>query len=165
MNINEHLWSGIIHRSETGEERKEDNVNLLDFDGLYNYLNKHYKSKDNAKLFKQIRSLFKQNGIKNVKKSIYCYPCTQPKFGPKVDVEFNTTINTCTLRFYLKNTKQEINVQQVVNFIKTDGFEMLYQDDDGGDYIISTPDNKSFIKLWNDVISVINDCNVEKVKN
>lgn len=27
--INEHLWSGIIHRSETGETRKEDDVNLI----------------------------------------------------------------------------------------------------------------------------------------
>ena len=26
QSVNEHLWSGIIHRSETGEERKEDKI-------------------------------------------------------------------------------------------------------------------------------------------
>lgn len=42
MNINEHLWSRIIHRSETGESRKEDDINLLDVDGFRDYLTNHY---------------------------------------------------------------------------------------------------------------------------
>ena len=40
--LNEHLWSGIIHRSETGESRKEDDVDLLDIDQFQEYLNDHY---------------------------------------------------------------------------------------------------------------------------
>ena len=40
--MNEHLWSGIIHRSETGETRKEDDINLLDSDGLFEYIIDHY---------------------------------------------------------------------------------------------------------------------------
>ncbi len=40
--LNEHLWSGIIHRSETGETRKEDDVNLLDVNGFIDYLTSHY---------------------------------------------------------------------------------------------------------------------------
>ena len=40
--INEHLWSGIIKRSETGEVRKEDDVDLLDIDQFQEYLNDHY---------------------------------------------------------------------------------------------------------------------------
>lgn len=41
--LTEHLWSGIIHRSETGETRKEDNVDLLDWEQFEDYLNDHYK--------------------------------------------------------------------------------------------------------------------------
>jgi hypothetical protein len=152
--LNEHLWSGIIHRSETGEERKEDDVNLLDFDGLCDYLNKQYKSKDNTELFKQ------------ESKFVYCYPCTQSTDGLKATMTFHPNLNVCSLEFFLKRyPNQKINIQQVVSFIKTDGFETSYQDVDCGYYLMSTPDNKSFIKLWDDVISVINDCNVEKVKN
>ena len=41
--INEHLWSGIIHRSETGETRKEDDVNLItDVEEWVEYLEEHY---------------------------------------------------------------------------------------------------------------------------
>jgi hypothetical protein len=41
--LTEHLWSGIIHRSETGETRKEDDVDLLDIDEFFDYLNNHYE--------------------------------------------------------------------------------------------------------------------------
>ena len=41
--LNEHLWSGIIHRSETGEERKEYNVDLLDCEELFEYVKRKYK--------------------------------------------------------------------------------------------------------------------------
>ena len=41
--LNEHLWSGIIHRSETGEVRKEDDVDLLDIEQFQEYLNDHYE--------------------------------------------------------------------------------------------------------------------------
>jgi hypothetical protein len=37
--IKEHLWSGIIHRSETGEIRKEDSH----MTEVVDYLNKHYE--------------------------------------------------------------------------------------------------------------------------
>lgn len=41
--ITEHLWSGIIHRSETGKPRKEDDVDLLDICEFFDYLNNHYE--------------------------------------------------------------------------------------------------------------------------
>ena len=41
----EHLWSGIIHRSETGEERKENDVNLFDLLQLVEYLENRYNKK------------------------------------------------------------------------------------------------------------------------
>ena len=40
--LNEHLWSGIIHRSETGEVRKEDDVNFLDMEELLEYIRERY---------------------------------------------------------------------------------------------------------------------------
>lgn len=38
QSVIEHLWSGIIHRSETGEERNEDQL----MPDVVDYLNKHY---------------------------------------------------------------------------------------------------------------------------
>ena len=40
--LNEHLWSGIIHRSETGEVRKEDDVDFLDMEELLDYIRERY---------------------------------------------------------------------------------------------------------------------------
>lgn len=41
--ISESIWSDMQHRSAGDKIRKEDDVNLLDIDGLCDYLNKHYK--------------------------------------------------------------------------------------------------------------------------
>ena len=41
--ITESIWSDMQDRSMGKTVRKEDDVNLLDSDGLYNYINKHYK--------------------------------------------------------------------------------------------------------------------------
>ena len=41
--ITESIWSDIQDRSMGKTVRKEDDVNLLDRDGLYDYINKHYK--------------------------------------------------------------------------------------------------------------------------
>lgn len=40
--LTEHLWSGIIRRSETGEDRKEDDVNVLDWESFKEYMNDRY---------------------------------------------------------------------------------------------------------------------------
>jgi hypothetical protein len=40
--LNEHLWSGIIRRSETGEARKEDDIDLLDINEFRDYLTRNY---------------------------------------------------------------------------------------------------------------------------
>ena len=45
----EHLWCGIIHRSETGEVRKEDDVNLLSKEEFYDYILDHYNFPDLGK--------------------------------------------------------------------------------------------------------------------
>ena len=41
--ITESIWSDMQDRSAGEEIRKEDDINLLDSDGLYDYINKHYK--------------------------------------------------------------------------------------------------------------------------
>ena len=41
--ITESIWSDMQDRSSGETVRKEDDVNLLDCDGLYEYLNQHYK--------------------------------------------------------------------------------------------------------------------------
>ena len=41
--ITESIWSDIQDRSMGKTVRKEDDVNLLDSDGLYDYINKNYK--------------------------------------------------------------------------------------------------------------------------
>ena len=41
--ITESIWSDMQDRSAGDTVRKEDDVNLLDSDGLYDYINKHYK--------------------------------------------------------------------------------------------------------------------------
>lgn len=51
--LNEHLWSGIIHRSETGEERKEDSVDSLDLRGLLDYIDENYESPWYCSIFKK----------------------------------------------------------------------------------------------------------------
>ena len=41
--ITESIWSDMQDRSAGEEIRKEDDINLLDSNGLYDYINKHYK--------------------------------------------------------------------------------------------------------------------------
>lgn len=41
--ITESIWSDIQDRSAGDTVRKEDDINLLDSNGLYDYINKHYK--------------------------------------------------------------------------------------------------------------------------
>ena len=41
--ITESIWSDMQDRSAGETVRKEDDVNLLDSDGLYDYINKNYK--------------------------------------------------------------------------------------------------------------------------
>ena len=41
--ITESIWSDMQDRSAGETVRKEDDINLLDCDGLYEYLNQHYK--------------------------------------------------------------------------------------------------------------------------
>ena len=40
--LSESIWSDMQDRSAGDTVRKEDDVNLLDSDGLYDYINKHY---------------------------------------------------------------------------------------------------------------------------
>ena len=42
-NISESIWGKVLDRGAGDTIRKEDDVNLLDSDGLYDYLKKHYK--------------------------------------------------------------------------------------------------------------------------
>ena len=42
--ITESIWSDIQDRSSGDTVRKEDDVNLLDRDGFYNYIMEHYKT-------------------------------------------------------------------------------------------------------------------------
>ena len=41
--LSESIWSDMQDRSAGDTVRKEDDVNLLDSDGLYDYINKNYK--------------------------------------------------------------------------------------------------------------------------
>ena len=41
--LSESIWSDMQDRSSGETVRKEDDINLLDSDGLYDYINKHYK--------------------------------------------------------------------------------------------------------------------------
>ena len=41
--ITESIWSDMQDRSAGDTVRKEDDINLLDCDGLYDYINKNYK--------------------------------------------------------------------------------------------------------------------------
>lgn len=59
--INEHLWSGIIHRSETGETRKEDNVDFLDRENFYHWMLDHYSCI--SQNFKSSTKRFGGNGM------------------------------------------------------------------------------------------------------
>jgi len=43
--IKENLWSDLQDRSSGEVIRKEDDVNLLDLEGMYEYLNSHYRTK------------------------------------------------------------------------------------------------------------------------
>ena len=42
--LDESVWGGMLDRSTGDTIRKEDDVNLLDRDGLYDYLTSHYKN-------------------------------------------------------------------------------------------------------------------------
>ena len=42
--ITESIWSDMQDRSSGETVRKEDDINLLDRDGFYNYIMKHYKT-------------------------------------------------------------------------------------------------------------------------
>lgn len=169
--LNEHLWSGIIHRSETGEERKEDDVNLLDNKGLYKYLKKRYKSKDGKNLF------VVKYGYTDF--DLFCYPAstymidqTTPSDEVSVYIWYPNVDHTCVLSFQRYHAADNINRQEIIDFIRNDGFELYCHNLEHSktdinvisraSYVITVPDNKSFIKLWDDVISVINKCNVEK---
>ena len=43
IKLSESIWSDIQDRSAGDTVRKEDDINLLDSNGLYDYINKHYK--------------------------------------------------------------------------------------------------------------------------
>ena len=57
-NVNESIWSDIQDRSMGKTVRKEDDVNLFDYDGLYDYI----KSKYSGKLFYIDKDYFGQGG-------------------------------------------------------------------------------------------------------
>ena len=57
-NVNESIWSDIQDRSMGVTKGKEDDVNLLDYDGLYDYI----KSKYSGKLFYIDKDYFGQGG-------------------------------------------------------------------------------------------------------
>ena len=57
-NVNESIWSDIQDRSSGETKRKEDDVNLLDYDGLYDYI----KSKYSGKLYYIDKDYFGQGG-------------------------------------------------------------------------------------------------------
>ena len=42
--LSESIWSDIQDRSSGEVVRKEDDINLLDRDGFYNYIMEHYKT-------------------------------------------------------------------------------------------------------------------------
>ena len=57
-NVNESIWSDMQDRSMGKTVRKEDDVNLFDYDGLYDYI----KSKYSGKLFYIDKDYFGQGG-------------------------------------------------------------------------------------------------------
>lgn len=134
----EHLWSGIIHRSETGEERKENDVNLFDLLQLVEYLENRYNKKGDV--------LYNQN-----ENRIYLF------LG---DINFEYTLNdtgtieltpTFTGSYHLdKYFSQEILTKY--NF----------QDRDRGrEYDIKGLTNKDFIEIIDDYYKI----KTKKVKN
>ena len=43
-NINESTWGDMVKRAEGEQIRREDDINLLDIDGLWEYINDNYKN-------------------------------------------------------------------------------------------------------------------------
>ena len=55
--ISESIWSDIQDRSSGETIRKEDDIDLLDIEGLYDYIDSHYKQSEKGNAFgrKQVR--------------------------------------------------------------------------------------------------------------
>ena len=74
--LNESIWSDMQDRSTGEATRKEDDVNLLDKDGLYEYLISHYKSVDGSCI---------SRGNSYINLCVFTYP-TETRYSILLDI-------------------------------------------------------------------------------
>jgi len=77
---NESIWSDIQDRSSGEANRKEDDVNLLDKDGLYEYLISHYKPVDGIDIKSYIFC-----GYSYINLCVFTYP-TETRYSILLDI-------------------------------------------------------------------------------
>ena len=140
--LTEHLWSGIIHRSETGEVRKEDDVNLLDKEGLFNYILKHYNFPSNQ--FYVFRNAHMAFGLTTKNLTDYIINYYEYKSYEYVTIVMNGS---------------RLVPSDIVEFLKKHGIKTNI--DIFTNQIMFTPpiDNKSFLEIFDLVIEYFKNKN------
>ena len=111
--IEESIWSDIQKRS-TGEiERKEDDVNLLDCEGLFNYIKTHYvlKNENRVRLGKSKDSIY----IEITRKTIGTFVDTNDvKFDFDDAPTHKICVNLCP-EYFSKDLSAKINDRYFTN--------------------------------------------------
>ena len=143
--LTEHLWSGIIHRSETGEVRKEDDVNILSKKDFYDYILDHYDFPSNkyyALCDPYYMRFSLSRGIGDYM-IVYNYPPSPHDVDIKVPAEM-TVVNN--LVYIFENHGFE-NIKS--NAVLSAGFAEIFFN--------SPIDNKSFLEIFDLVIEYLKD--------
>lgn len=159
--LTEHLWSGIIHRSETGETRKEDSVDLLDLKGFTEYIQNHYEipSTNGGTVAGYSKTLFliqlinqkrKSAWITKRKNTPFIFSTDEPIIADKVGQKYSLTPTETKTLFLFDDEKSSYKNYELNDVIN----------------------NNDVLKFLNDCISIITKLNkynlddiIKKVKN
>ncbi len=82
-------WSGILDRGRGDAEKKEDNIDHLNFDEFYEYLQKSYESVDEKKYYIAFIPFSSQRNTERIQIPIEIIPINVTTFAPPVTIDYS----------------------------------------------------------------------------
>lgn len=158
--MNEHLWSGIIHRSETGEERKEDDINVLDLEGFKEWLKKHYINPNDK--YKIQLEMYADDSVS--------VPLTSFGFKESSFLNIELRFNEGENKIVMKNYDDDLIIDDYKLFFKNTTF-VVQKDGYYNRYKVTSqdPERQTDHKLFVEVLDYLidyfgKDCLTQKIK-
>lgn len=106
--LNEHLWSGIIHRSETGEVRKEDDIDLLDINEFLDYLTRNYDLYPELNYKNTSFSINLYTGIDDYNSIDFCYKMnSKNSFISIIPINYDYNVIDADIKIFLNSCTDE----------------------------------------------------------